>query len=350
MKKLIAAVALIILASSAAAFAINPFLKYATDKGLDYLTKKIKVPALEFSRPYYSRVWVSSPSTITWSGILVNGRMIRNAQNGVYDDIALYIGRLTVRLKDPIRSVFEITARDLRAAAIKRDSGNGNGAEATPEVELSAKKIGAAIRTNLFSKADIIKNIDELKNFLLTGETGIPVEFSARQTVMLKGRAYPIDVWVEKTGDRYRVLADPGSLGKISELLCGIRPTEKDIRLIARNPMKIPVMMKIRAHAYTAAERAHAKNPAVPKDAYRHILWSYLLVRAFGDEFAKEVCDAHEAYYDNEELLVKDRGSLARARRQDIVNNSIGRKYAEAGYKESEILRRMMADPGVMRD
>jgi hypothetical protein len=70
----------------------------------------------------------------------------------------------------------------------------------------------------------------------------------------------------------------------------------------------------------------------------------------YGEQFAKEVTDAHEAYADEEELKKAGRMSWNSASYQDLVNNGVGRQYAAMGYPESSILGRVLTDPAIIRD
>ena len=143
---------------------------------------------------------------------------------------------------------------------------------------------------------------------------------------------------------------DKNDLTKIAALLTGKKPNPIDIAVIARNPLKAAQLMKIRDKAETAAQLAAQQNPPIPEDAYRHILWSYLLAKMYGELFAKEVTDAHEAYADEEELQKMGRMSWDSASYQDLVNNAVGRQYAVMGYPESSILERVLTDPVIIRD
>jgi hypothetical protein len=115
--------------------------------------------------------------------------------------------------------------------------------------------------------------------------------------------------------------------------------TEPEIILFSRNPFKAPRLFRIRDDAEKTAEIAGKHDETVPEDAYRHVLWSYLLTKAFGPDFAREVTDAHECgLTDNTEA----------EHRMDYNNNRIGREYALSGYKREEILSRLRQDTAVI--
>ena len=83
----------------------------------------------------------------------------------------------------------------------------------------------------------------------------------------------------------------------------------------------------------------HQHDPAVPEDAFRHVLWSYLLTREYGVDFSMKVTDAHE---EGRTENTRDEKLM------DINNNRIGRNYAKSGYPETSLLAILMYDPEVI--
>jgi len=93
-------------------------------------------------------------------------------------------------------------------------------------------------------------------------------------------------------------------------------------------------------YAERTALNAFIDNVNVPEDAYRHVLWSYLLTNEYGVDFAKEITDAHEiGLTDNTEA----------DHEMDYNNNEVGRKYAGESLTESVLLTMVMTDPAVIR-
>lgn len=117
--------------------------------------------------------------------------------------------------------------------------------------------------------------------------------------------------------------------------------TEAEIDLVALYPLRAPVLLRIKQYASGESVRYSRSDPVTPRDAYRHVLWSYLLTREFGPGFARQVTDAHEigATYETGEA----------DREMDLANNAVGRRYAAEGLKESDLLTRMTSDPAVVR-
>lgn len=116
--------------------------------------------------------------------------------------------------------------------------------------------------------------------------------------------------------------------------------TEREINFAARFSKEAPDIAQITQEAKMKSKLAHSRNPKVPEDAYRHVLWAYLLTKKFGSEFARKVTITHE---------VGPTGNTQAEKRMDINNNSVGVRYATLGLTEEEVLRRVMVDPAVIR-
>lgn len=152
-------------------------------------------------------------------------------------------------------------------------------------------------------------------------------------------------------GDRtVRVSTREGTEGRSIELnaedLAQLSPlfeeplTPAEIQIVAHHPLQAPLLMAVRHRAESTAKEAQAKDPSVPYDAYRYVLWSYLLSKEFGEQFAESVTNAHEDVT----------GQPAEERNMDLKNAAAGRAFAKRGAAESDILRLVRSDPQVVRD
>ncbi len=179
---------------------------------------------------------------------------------------------------------------------------------------------------------NLIKLVDE-------GRCSIPVEFSGAITMTVRRFFVEARIYAAREGYETVLVMNTEDLRKISQILGEDKLTESETDLLASNPIRVPQLLQIRDKARDTAKREHARNYAVPEDAYRHVLWSYLLTREYSSEFATKVTDAHEVGSDN----------TPAESRMDYSNNAVGRRYAQFGYTESSILARVMSDPGVIR-
>ncbi len=117
------------------------------------------------------------------------------------------------------------------------------------------------------------------------------------------------------------------------------RLSRGDLDLVANHPLKAPRLFEIQRQAEEKSRAVRWSGIDFPEDAYRHVLWSYLLTLEYGAEFAQVVTNAHEiGSYNTAEEKAKDR-----------QNNQVGIHYAQEGLREDELLARMLSDPRVRR-
>ena len=115
--------------------------------------------------------------------------------------------------------------------------------------------------------------------------------------------------------------------------------SDDEVGIIANYPLRAPIIMRITSDAKETSRNAHKRDRSVPEDAYRHVLWSYLLTQKFGEAFAETVTDAHEVLPTN----------TAEERKMDFHNNRIGREYAQRGVKRERILWLVKNDENVIK-
>jgi hypothetical protein len=102
-------------------------------------------------------------------------------------------------------------------------------------------------------------------------------------------------------------------------------PNVTEIKIIARNIPKLPEFAYLSWYSLREAKKHYERTAYY--DAYKHVLWSYLLTKAFGAEFARNITDAHETSEDSVSDYFIDR-----------TNCAAGREFAESGYKENDLL------------
>lgn len=347
MKKIIIFLIGIFLVCVGLYFASAIMLERASDAAIDYIVKNIKIPDLEYTRPSFRSAGFSSLRGVTWKGVRFQVRMVRNEVLKTAEEVAVNIGEITISLENPADRTILLNFKNVgTTSTVSNISGNGDRMESSD----------FSIRTKLksFRMDDVAARIDylteELHRFSTFGTTKLPISFSATETFEIRGKPAVGRLWVEQKGDEYRLVMDKDDLTKIATMIPGQKPNPVDIEVIANNPIKAPQLLRLRDKAATTAELAHRQNAKISEDAYRHTLWSYLLTKTYGEEFAKVVTDAHEAYADEEEIKKVGLKNFKVASYQDLNNNAVGRHYAKMGYAESGILERVMTDRAIIRD
>lgn len=86
------------------------------------------------------------------------------------------------------------------------------------------------------------------------------------------------------------------------------RLSDGDLELVANHPLKASRLLEIRKETEEKSKEKRWTQEQFPEDVYRHVLWSYLLTKEYGSEFAHFVTNAHEfGSLNSEEEIAKDR-------------------------------------------
>ncbi len=191
----------------------------------------------------------------------------------------------------------------------------------------------------LHPRAAIPALLEEAERLSTEGSTDWPLAIEGAIVCNVKHKPVELQLQVDERDGRSSLSLETDDLAELSPLF-EKSLTDAEVELIAIHPLRAARLLQIKETAESRSSRARQKDPSVPEDAYRHILWSYLLAQAFDAEFAEEVGNAHES---------GNTGNTEAEREMDLHNNAIGRKYAELGIKQSEVLQQLMNDPEVRR-
>jgi parvulin-like peptidyl-prolyl isomerase len=325
----------------------------ASNRAIDYIVTNIKSPDIEYSRPAFRTVNLSSLNAVTWEGVSFDLRIARNETAKTEEELSIKIGEMTISLESLFESIVLLNAKGVSALTKARSAGAMSGISGAGDY-MERGNLNIRIKLRDFSKASVIQQvrdlIKEIHAFSTHGVTRIPLSFSATKMFEIKGNLHKARLFVEQKGDEYLLVMDKDDLKLIAATISGEKVSSMDIDVISRNPIKAPQLLKIRDKAVVTARQARQQDQNVPEDAYRHVLWSYLLVKAYGETFAKEVTDAHEVNADREKMSKEELLKLNIESYQDLHNNAAGRRYAKMGYPESGILRYVLNDDAVIRD
>lgn len=342
MKKfLVIAMVLLALLGVALFFAADYVLEKASNTALQFLTAEGKSTGINVDYAEFGDVSLGLEA-LTWSNFVA----VLNAPNYIAlepgEDIMVNIGAISLGLPKLAEGVAEVTARDIRVRVERGAPAGGTQTElqeglrdgqfkATLPFGSPGKSPSAA------SLMDVPKSI---LTFLQEGKTTIPFDFQAKSVFKVGESTVEANITTTQDGGYYFLLMSPDDLKRITALFKEDL-TESELRLVSTHPLLAPALLKIRNYARTRAESAYAKDPKVPEDAYRHVLWSFLLTKQFGEELAKQATDAHEI------------GSINRntdaEHQMDYQNNKVGREYVLAGYTEDRILELVLTDSQVVR-
>ena len=186
-------------------------------------------------------------------------------------------------------------------------------------------------------KSMIPSVLEECERLISEGSTSWPLSIEGKIDFQLKNKPVELRSKIVRHKEEYVLALDEEDVAALSELFED-KLTEAEVELIASNPFRAARLLQIKDTAESTSARASQKDPSVPQDAYRHVLWSYLLTQAYDAEFAEQVGVAHET---------GDTGNTEAERQMDLHNNAIGRNYAEQGMKQTALLKHLLGDAEV---
>ena len=182
---------------------------------------------------------------------------------------------------------------------------------------------------------DIIKQFQQI---LDNGSTPLRVSLKGSLSIEYDGENRDVAIKTHREDDITYLQMEKESLlsiigGSVDDL------TDAEVQVLADYPLRAARLLRIMKYAKKKAAQL-AVQPNFPEDAYRHILWNFVITNEFGDSFAKKVTDAHE---------IGAESNSAFDHKMDYNNNAIGRKYARTGVKEADIQNRVLNDPNVIK-
>lgn len=183
----------------------------------------------------------------------------------------------------------------------------------------------------------IARLIDNGKRFLKIGELADP--FSLQGILFFTVKNRPYEVAIRADNDGRKIVLDPDQLAKAAPFFSS-RLNEKEIAVVAENPLRAARLLTVKEYAEVTSHQAAAQDATVPEDAYRCVLWSYLLTKEHGAKLAERITSAHEE---------GDEAGSIQSRQMDLNNYAVGRRYAAERIPESEVLARLQRDPAVIK-
>lgn len=183
------------------------------------------------------------------------------------------------------------------------------------------------------------RTLEGLQALIDVGVTATPISVSGTIGFRYRDSPVALDVRSAARAGGYGLEADRRGVEDLVSV-SGSALTPAEIELVSKYPLQAPHMLYIFEYAVQTSLAAANRDAAVPQDAYRHLLWSYLLTKRFGPELAEEITDAHE---------IGSTTNTEADHRMDYHNNDLGREYAVEGKREDEILVLAKRDPRVVR-
>ena len=293
---------------------------------------------IEVRQPGFRGARVCGPTAVCWDGIQTKFRFHNDKKAG--REYKLNAESVLMRFLNFSCALLEIRNMEVDLGTKSADEPNPiTGSILKGLSKFTADYFSLIIPFNIFNPAKGFKEVmDDLEAFIKTGKSWKVSDFAGSVEVMLGGSPFKIRAGIIKTVGVSLVL-NQQDLKNMSNIFDdGL--TDAEVNIIAKNPMDAAKLLRIKEYAETTASQARRRDNTVPVDAYRHVLWSYLLAKEFGERFAMMVTNAHEE---------DPAANTAAERLQDYRNNLMGFQYARQGVAESKLLDLVQTDPLVIR-
>ncbi len=281
---------------------------------------------------------------VYWRNVAVALRPEDTSVPYLRGDAAIRVREVTLRLESLSARTVKVRAKGIEIEAGKEETPTTE-ADRFPPSRITGDEASVTFRLASLSlrqvRSDIKDAVEEIKDFARHGRCALPVTFSGTATFPVKGKMFEVVLSVQRAVDEWILAMGERDVVAMSMEFDLEKPlTEAEIALLSRHPLKAPRLLQFRAYARDKAQKANKADSKVPEDAYRHVLWSYLLTKEYGEEFAEKVTNAHE------EGMT---GNTREEKEMDLSNNAVGRRCAKLDYRESRILRVVMTYPDVIR-
>ena len=344
MRKIIFILLIILFALSIPAsikFARNMIHEYSQKVAMNMENKEylsnIKIHKLNFADAA-----LSSFNTVSWQNISSDISLKKKNNFISGQNFTIHTNRLDLKIASLLDKKFILKADGLTITQFDRN--NSDKAINTGPKTLENGKLEIIFKFNFLKPQTArtqIKNVyKDLSEILRTGKTLIPIQFSGISHFTISKEPVKAMITTSHDGQGYYYLVVNKEFFKTIAWLMADSLTDAEARLLSVNPIKVPVLLNIMNEAKRESER-YKNVKAIPEDAYRHVLWSYLLTMKYGPEFSKAITDAHEEGDDT---------NTEAEHRMDYNNNTIGREYAAKQYKRHEILGHLLMDSRVIRE
>ncbi len=319
-------------------FIDTAILKYSAI-GAQTLENKGYIAGVKIQDLNFGNAELDSLNTIRWTDINSKIAVKKKNQYISNQEFTVHVSQLTFRLINFFEKKILITAIGLEIFPPNEVATD----QARYSEGVQNGKFSVAFEFDYFkphtAKEQLNALVKSLATIISDGKTRIPIDFSCISFFTLNNEPAKAKITTMHDNQGYYRLVANKEFFKTMAWHSGDNITDAEAQVLALNPFKLPRLLKIMGDARVESER-YKRNPAVPEDAYRHVLWSYLLTKEYGPEFAKIVTDSHEE---------GDMTNTEAEHRMDYANNTIGREYALNNYNQNEVLRRLLNDSRVVR-
>lgn len=331
------------------ALLIPAFFKFTNNLIFDYSQKAVQglegkeyFSNFKIRTLYFKNFDMNAFKSVAWKGISSQIHLKRKNQFLSEQDFTIDLQTLELKLIDLFEKKFLLIANGLTVLPLGRNNSTQNSDTNMPKT-LENATLQIAFEFNFLKPQTArtqIKNIyEELAEILHSGKTTVPINFSGISYFTISKEKVKAMITTRYNQGGYYLVVNKEFFKSIAWLTAD-NLTDAEAALLSVNAIRVPKLLNIMNDAKRESER-YKDVKGIPEDAYRHVLWSYLLTMEYGPEFSKAVTDAHEEGDDT---------NTEAEHQMDYNNNTVGREYAARQYKRNEILGHLLRDNRVIRE
>lgn len=288
--------------------------------------------------PWYEDVSLTSWNTVSWDKVGLTFNLL-NQSTGTRVGFLVRADSASATLNGFHELHGDLQVNDVTISS--QTPGRATGAiGALSRLRISLSKIRIPFSLDIYNPRASLKAVLSAVAEVVEGHRARhPISLEGIIEFPIRGKVVKARMFSRRFDDGFGLALNEKDVLKISGHLKD-RYTPTEARIVSQYPLRAPLLIQIRDRARTRSEAAARIDPDLPEDAYRHVLWSYLLTKRFDHSFARSITDAHEAETD----LRHTEDSL-----MDYQNNAVGRRYALEKVSEDEIISLIKTDPRVIR-
>ncbi len=294
---------------------------------------------VEISQITFQKPGLSSLTSVKWESLAAHLKPLKAAKPGG-GEYSLTIDRLELDFGGFLEGNFSIKGSNMSLSQLPPPLVSGK--PEPRETKSIQGQFHYQFRLETLSSQGVVKAIrqaaGDLSRLIREGRSEARLEYRGTSYFTLRGTRFFAELYTVREGSEVRLVMSAENVEKIAMQL-DEELTPAEILLISRNPVRAPRLFAIKEYSKKKASEAAQENPEVSEDAYKHVLWSFLLAKEYDPAFSKEVTDAHEE---------GARKNTEADHIMDYQNNVVGRRYALEGVSESDVLARMLKDPSVI--
>jgi hypothetical protein len=313
-------------------------LRYGTDTAIAAIKHFNSSSEITGIRPFYESVYLKLPTTVVWKEPTIS--FVTSGKTMPFDQIAVRGTRAELRITNLLRGDGVLSLSDGSLQSRDRPSSSDQNSQRV-DMKGSIENATLPLQGIFQDPKGALKTTLRQISDLASGESiDLPIKFAGMFNLNISDEIYPCRITVAKQKSGYRLVIEEEDIRKVIASLSDDEYSNDEIALIVDHPFRAPKLLQIKHYAKSRAEELSRLDPKLPTDPYRHVLWSYLLTKSFGAEFARQVTNAHE------KTQVGAPGSDSF---RDFHNNDVGRRFAREGVPEAALAARVKTDPRVRR-